>query len=167
MNKHDIDLKEKIAKIKLVIMDVDGVLTDGGLYYTSEGLIMKKFNVKDGMGVYRLREAGIDCGIITTDDSELVFRRGDRLKLSFTYIGVLNKEQRLNEICQKRNINFEEVAFIGDDLNDEGIIKSAGLSACPSDAVSEIQDIVDIVLTKKGGEGAFREFAEIILEERR
>jgi YrbI family 3-deoxy-D-manno-octulosonate 8-phosphate phosphatase len=163
----DDTLQTKLKNIKLLITDVDGVLTDGGLYYTSEGLIMKKFNVKDGMGMKLLRESGIKNAIITTDTSELIKIRSERLKVDYLFLGVWDKENKLFEICKSENISTEEVAFIGDDVNDLGIIKEAGFSACPSDAVEDVQDIVDLTLTKKGGDGAFRELADLILISKR
>ena len=158
------DHLSRLSKIKIVITDVDGVLTDGGLYYTSDGLVMKKFNVKDGMGVKLLRDSGIKNAIITTDSSELIRVRGERLKVDYLYLGVWDKENKLTEICNSENILPENTAFIGDDLNDTGIIKAAGFSACPSDAVTQIKDIVDLVLPTKGGHGAFREFADLIIK---
>ena len=154
----------QLSKIKIVITDVDGVLTDGGLYYTSDGLVMKKFNVKDGMGMKLLRDAGIKNGIITTDTSELIRIRGERLKVDYIYLGVWDKENKLLEICKNENLLPENTAFIGDDVNDIGIIKAAGFSACPSDAVTQIKEIVDLVLPTKGGQGAFREFADLVLK---
>lgn len=155
---------EKFRRIKLVITDVDGVLTDGGLYYTSEGLSMKKFNVKDGMGMRLLREHGIKTAIITTDTSELIRIRGERLKVDHLYLGIWDKENKLLEICEKENLLPENTAFIGDDLNDQGIIEIAGLSACPNDAVDEIKESVDLVLSKNGGYGVFRELTDLILK---
>ena len=156
-------ITNKLKNIKIIATDVDGVLTDGGLYYTSEGLIMKKFNVKDGMGTRLLREQGIKNAIITTDTSDLIKIRAERMKTDYLFLGVWDKENKLKEICEAENISLEHTAFIGDDVNDIGIIKAAGFSACPADAVDDIKNIVDIVLTKKGGEGAFREFADLIL----
>ena len=161
LSKHQMEILENI---KLVVTDVDGVLTDGGLYYTSEGLIMKKFNVKDGMGMRLLKQAGIKNAIITTDTSELIKIRAERLKVDHLYLGTWEKEKKLLEICEIENITPKNVAFIGDDVNDEQIIELAGLTACPCDAVSSIKECVDIILSKKGGEGVFREFAELILK---
>ncbi len=155
--------KIKIKKIKLVIADVDGVLTDGGLYYTAEGLSIKKFNVKDGMGVLRLREMGLMNAIITTAKSDLMRRRAETLKLDYYFEGVWDKETKLLEICKAENLLPENIAFIGDDVNDLTIIDVAGFTAAPIDAVEDVKEAVDIVLAKKGGEGVFREFAELII----
>jgi len=159
-------LSAKLKRIKLVITDVDGVLTDGSLFYTSEGLIMKKFNVKDGMGMKLLRDSGIKNAIITTDTSGLIKIRAERLKIDYLFLGIWDKENKLLEICESENIPPTEVAFIGDDVNDIGIIKEAGISACPKDAVDEIKDIVDLVLTRNGGFGVFREFSDLILKKK-
>jgi len=153
-----------LQNVKLVITDVDGVLTDGGLYYTSEGLTMKKFNVKDGMGMKLLRENGIKNAIITTDTSDLVQLRAERIKVDYLFMGIWDKENKMKEICKLENIEPNNVAFIGDDVNDIGIIKEVGISACPSDAVDDIKDIVNLVLQKGGGEGVFREFANMVLK---
>lgn len=158
------ELVRKFGGIKLVVTDVDGVLTDGGLYYTNEGLVMKRFNVKDGMGMRLLRRAGIKNAIITTDTSELIKTRGERLKVDYVFLGVWEKEKKLLDICDAEDILPENVAFIGDDVNDNGIIETAGITASPNDAVDEIKEKVDIILQKNGGEGVFREFSDLILK---
>ncbi|PID62585.1 MAG: 3-deoxy-D-manno-octulosonate 8-phosphate phosphatase [Ignavibacteriae bacterium] len=158
-----VEHKKKLKNIKLVITDVDGVLTDGGLYYTEEGLVMKKFNVKDGMGMRLLKMQGIKNAIITTDTSELIKTRGERVKVDYLYLGIWDKDVKMKEICELENISPEEVAFIGDDLNDLEIIEAVGLSACPNNAVDAIKEKVDLILNLNGGEGAFREFADLIL----
>lgn len=155
---------KKISNIKLLLTDVDGVLTDGGMYYTKEGLVMKKFNVKDGMGVYLLRQKGVETGIISTDSSPILKVRGERLQLSLCFDSVTDKKKKLDEICRKRNLTYEEVAFIGDDVNDCEILRTVGFSAAPFDAVDEVISIVDYVCKKSGGDGAFREIAELILK---
>lgn len=159
MNNFDSQLK----KIKLVITDVDGVLTDSGLYYTKEGLVMKKFNVKDGMGTRRLKEFGFECGIISTDGADLIEARNKRLKMDFLITGTWNKLKKLEEICKEKNLELENVAYLGDDINDLEIINEVGFSAAPSDAVDSILNSVDYVCKRKGGDGVFREFAEIII----
>lgn len=153
----------KLTKIKLVITDVDGVLTDGGLYYTQEGLVMKKFNVKDGMGTRRLKEYGFECGIISSDGPDLIEVRNKRLKMDFLITGSWNKLEKLKEICEEKNLELENVAYLGDDINDLEIINGVGFSAAPSDSVDTILDAVDYVCKRKGGEGVFREFVELII----
>jgi N-acylneuraminate cytidylyltransferase len=154
---------DRLKNIKLLITDVDGVLTDNGLYYTEEGLVMKKFHVKDGMGVVLLRNAGIKTAIISTDESKIIKKRAERLKMDFVYTGTWEKDLKMMEICEILDISTDEAAFIGDDVNDMEVIRKAGVSACPADAIPEIKSMVDIVFEKKGGEGCFREFADLIL----
>ncbi len=157
------NFSEKLEKIKLVITDVDGVLTDGGLYYTQEGLVMKKFNVKDGMATRRLREFGFQCGIISTDGPDLIEARNRRLKMDFLITGTWNKLDKLKEICEEKDLELENVAYLGDDINDLDIINGVGFSASPSDAVDSVLSSVDYVCKRKGGDGVFREFAELII----
>jgi len=157
---------EKLSSIRLVITDVDGVLTDGSLFYSTEGVAMKKFNIKDGMGTLLLHEAGISCGVITSDPPDFIEARANRIKLDFIHSKIWNKKEKLLEICSEKNISPENVAFIGDDVNDIEIIKAVGFSAAPSDAIPKVLDIVDYVCERKGGEGAFREFVDLILSVR-
>ncbi len=156
-------LQSKLSKIKIVVSDVDGVLTDGGLYYSAEGLAFKKFNVKDGMGVVRLKELGFLTGIISTDDSQIIKIRAQKLKMNFAITGTWDKSGKVTELCRQNNLTLENVAFIGDDVNDVDIMKIVGFCACPSDAIPEVRQIADYICTKSGGDAAFREFAELII----
>ncbi|MCX6149634.1 MAG: HAD hydrolase family protein [Ignavibacteriales bacterium] len=158
-----ISLKEKIKKIKLIITDIDGVWTDGGLYYTTDGLVMKRFQVKDGMAVNLLKEKGIEIAIVSGDASEIGIVRGQKLKIDLLYKNVLDKKKVLDEICQLRNLKYENIAYIGDDVNDLEALKVVSISAAPSDAVKEVLSEVDYVSSRKGGEGAFRDFADLII----
>jgi YrbI family 3-deoxy-D-manno-octulosonate 8-phosphate phosphatase len=162
-----VPLNDKISKIKIVLTDIDGVLTDGGLYYTDEGLVMKKFFVRDGMGAVLLKENGLEVGILSSDKSEIATARGKRLNLELVYYGVKDKRQVLDEICFLRNVKMENLAFIGDDVNDVEALKAVGLSACPKDAVESVGSIVDYVCKKEGGRGAFRELADLILKSKK
>jgi YrbI family 3-deoxy-D-manno-octulosonate 8-phosphate phosphatase len=166
MNNKMKNLNSKIKKIKLVITDVDGVLTDGGLYYTQEGLVMKKFNVKDGIATRRLRDFGFECGIISTDGPELIEVRNKRLKMDFVITGSWDKLVKLKELCTEKNIELNNVAYLGDDINDLQIIKAVGFSAAPSDAVDSVLEAVNYICKRKGGDGVFREFAELIISGR-
>lgn len=150
-------------KIKLFAMDVDGVLTDGGMYYTEEGEILKKFNTRDGMGIEFLRKSKIIPAIITKESSKIVIKRADKLRVDEVYIGVEDKLKVIEELANKYNLSFEEVAYIGDDINDLPVLEKVGLSFAPDDAVPEIRQAVDYVTSKKGGEGAFREAVDFIL----
>ncbi len=156
-------LKDKISKIKIVLTDIDGVLTDGGLYYTDEGMVMKRFFVRDGMGAVMLQEKGIEVGIVTSDKSEIATARGKRLNFELVYSGVKNKKQVIEEICSLRKIIPENIAYIGDDVNDIEALKIVGFSACPADAIDPVNSLVDYVCKKEGGRGAFRELADLIM----
>lgn len=150
-------------KIKLFSVDVDGVLTDGGMYYSEKGEVMKKFNTRDGMGFEILRKNGIIPVIISKENSEIVMRRAEKLKVKEVHIGINNKVKEMKQILQKYNIDFEHVAHIGDDINDLPLIKRVGLSFAPMDAMQDVKINVDYVTQKKGGEGAFRDAVEIIM----
>lgn len=158
-------LIEKIKKIKLVLTDNDGVLTDTGVYYSDKGEELKKFSIRDGMGVERLQDiAKITVGIITGELSGSVIKRAEKLKIKDLYLGAKKKHLLLPGIIKKHKIKVENVAYMGDDVNDIEIIKLVGFSACPADAMPEIKKIVNYVCKKDGGNGAFREFAELILK---
>lgn len=155
---------EKARKIKLLLSDCDGVLTDGGVYYSANGEVMKKFSLRDGMGSERLLKlVHVETGIITKETSDIVLRRAEKLSIKEYHPGTTDKLARLQEILKRKKLTSTEVAYIGDDVNDIDILKNVGLSACPADAFQPVAEIADIVLEKKGGEGAFREFAEIII----
>jgi 3-deoxy-D-manno-octulosonate 8-phosphate phosphatase (KDO 8-P phosphatase) len=158
------DLKKKLQKIKAFLTDVDGVLTDGGMYYGPEGLVMKKYFVRDGMGSVVLQRAGIETGMITSDTSPIGRARAERLKFDHIYIGIRDKCEALDEICAKKNYTYENIAFIGDDINDIEILKRTGFSAAPADAIDEVKKVVDYVCAKKGGEGAYREVVDMIMK---
>jgi 3-deoxy-D-manno-octulosonate 8-phosphate phosphatase (KDO 8-P phosphatase) len=152
-------------RIRLFLTDVDGVLTDAGMYYTEAGDELKKFNTRDGMGLKLLRDAGIKTGIITTENTRLVERRAAKLKVDHLVQGAWPKLDAAMEICRKEGISITETAYIGDDVNCLELLEVAGLAACPSDAVRKIREIPGIlILDKKGGEGVVREFADLILE---
>ena len=157
------NLAGKISKIKIVLADIDGVLTDGGLYYSSEGLQMKKFNVKDGIGAVMLKEKGFKVGIISSDKSSIDQARADKLKLDFVYYGVENKMKIIEEICTSNSVTKDEIAYMGDDEIDLEVLTNVGLSACPNDAIKPVKNCVDFISSKPGGTGAFRELAELII----
>ncbi|QQS37896.1 MAG: HAD-IIIA family hydrolase [Ignavibacteriales bacterium] len=161
----DIDiLNRKLKKIKFVLTDNDGVLTDTGVYYSAKGEELKRFSIRDGMGVERLRNLlSIETGIITGELSGSVETRAAKLKITELHLGVKDKKKILNEILFTHQLTGEEIAFIGDDVNDIEIIKSVGFSASPADAMEEIKKLVDYVCINKGGNGAFRELAELII----
>jgi 3-deoxy-D-manno-octulosonate 8-phosphate phosphatase (KDO 8-P phosphatase) len=158
------EIEEKALRIKLLLTDCDGVLTDSGVYYSAGGEEMKRFSIRDGMGVTRLRKlVGVETGIITGENSDIVLRRAEKLRIKIYYPGIQDKGSQLKEILDSMHLNPDQIAYIGDDNNDMEIMKKVGLSACPADAMSFIVSIADVVLKNKGGYGAFREFAEIII----
>jgi len=163
MKKHIMNPKKIKKEIKLFAMDVDGVLTDGGMYYSKEGEVLKKFNTKDGMGIELLRENNIIPVIITKENSKIVLRRAEKLKIKEVYIGVKNKLNIIEKLKEKYNLKYENIAYIGDDINDLPVLKKVGLSFAPSDSISEIKEIVNHVTLKKGGEGAVREAIDFIM----
>jgi 3-deoxy-D-manno-octulosonate 8-phosphate phosphatase (KDO 8-P phosphatase) len=159
--------KERAQKIKLVLTDVDGVLTDNGVYYGENGEVLKRFSIRDGMGVERLRKlCGIDTGIVTGELSPSVARRAEKLAITQLHLGVRDKLSRLDEIRASTGFGWEELAFIGDDVNDLAVLEKVGLSACPGDAMAAVSGIVHYRCVEKGGYGAFREFAEWIISMR-
>ena len=154
----------KALAIKLLITDCDGVLTDAGVYYGEHGEMLKKFNIRDGMGVERLRKlAGIDTGIITGEVSPSVIKRAEKLKITQLHLGAKNKPEVLAKILAELNIKAWEIAYIGDDSNDLEIMELVGLTACPADAMWFVKDKVDYICRTDGGKGCFREFAELII----
>lgn len=158
-------LLKRASKIKLLLTDVDGVLTDTGVYYSAKGEEMKRFSIRDGMGVERLRSlVNVETGIITREDTEIVKSRAKKLKITELHLGVLEKDKILNEILERKNLSIEEVAYIGDDTNDIEIMKRVGLSACPNDATDFAKNAADYITKNKGGNGAFRDFAELIIQ---
>lgn len=158
---------DSMVKIKLFLSDVDGVMTDAGMYYTESGDEFKKFNTHDGMGFQLLREAGIKTGIITTENTKIVERRAAKLKVDYLYQGkgFGSKLQAALEICEKENITLQEVAYIGDDINCIELLSAVGYAACPANAVDKIKKIDNIIqLNTKGGDGAVRAFIEYLFE---
>ena len=157
-----------MVNIKLFLTDVDGVLTDAGMYYTESGDEFKKFNTHDGMGLMLLKEKGIKRGFITTENTRIVERRATKLKIDYLYQGkgFGNKLEAAIEICEKENISLQDVAYIGDDVNCIELLKAVGIAACPANAVKQVKAIPGIIhLEKKGGDGAVREFIDMILEQ--
>jgi YrbI family 3-deoxy-D-manno-octulosonate 8-phosphate phosphatase len=154
------------SKIKLFAMDVDGVLTDGSMYYSEKGEVLKKFNTRDGMGIELLRRNGVIPAIITQEESKIVLRRAGKLKVEEVYIGVKDKLRVIKELAQKYSLSLDEIAYIGDDINDLALLREVGLSFAPSDAMSEVKQLVHQVLSRRGGEGAVREAVEFILQTR-
>ena len=154
----------KARKIRLLLTDVDGVLTDTGVYYSEAGEVLKRFSIRDGMGVERLRKiVNVETGIITGERSASIKKRADKLQIAELHLGIKEKVQVLEEIMVRTSLVREQIAYIGDDMNDLEIIKTVGFSACPSDSFPAIKKIAHFVCSARGGQGAFREFAEFII----
>jgi YrbI family 3-deoxy-D-manno-octulosonate 8-phosphate phosphatase len=157
---------EKIRKIKCLLMDCDGVLTDGGMYYSEHGDELKKFNTKDGMGLKFLRQSGFKTGIITGENTKLVSRRAEKLEVDEVFLGVQDKLKAIIEICKKYNFKLEEIAYIGDDINDLDVIKTVGFGCTVQDGMQCIKEVADYITVAKGGGGAVREVADLLLKAR-
>lgn len=150
-------------KPKLILTDIDGVWTDGGMYYDQTGNEWKKFHTYDSAGVLFAHQNEIPVGIITGEDTEIVAKRAAKLKVDYLFQGVKNKLEVADKLCKELNITLEDVAYIGDDLGDVELLKKAGISATPNSAPDYIKKTAKMVMTKNGGEGVFREFVEKIL----
>ncbi len=149
---------------KLFITDIDGVWTDGGMYYTAEGDVMKRFCVKDGWGVVFLRQLGIPLAIMTGEDTQIVARRAEKLKIERCYLGVKDKLSLAREVCAELGITLADTAFIGDDINDLPLLREVGFSGCPANTPAYVRREVRFPGQVHGGHGAFREFVETILD---
>lgn len=154
------------SKIKLIVLDVDGTLTDGGIYYDSQGNEMKRFDVKDGLGILVARKAGLEFAIITGRASPMVERRAKELGVKYLLQGVQKKYPALLELAKDCGLSLEEIGYIGDDLNDLQCMEAVGFRACPSDAASAVKSICNFVASASGGHGAVRESLESLLSQR-
>lgn len=152
-------------KPKLVITDIDGVWTDGSMYYDATDLEFKRFNTSDSVGVLFLRYMDIPLAIMTGENTPIVTRRADKLKIEHVYLGVKDKVAKAKQLCQQLQISLSDVAFIGDDINDLELLKSVGYSCCPANAPDYVKSEVDLVLKTNGGDGAFRHFVETLVKQ--
>jgi len=151
-------------KIKIFLSDVDGVLTDGGMYYTENGDEFKKFSCYDGMGMKLLQKNGFKVGILTSENRLINRNRAEKLSLDYDFHGIENKFKFIKDFCEKENVKMSEIAYIGDDINCFELLSNVGIAACPTNAINKIKSIPNIILLKSsGGNGAFREFAELYL----
>lgn len=156
-------MRYNIKNIKLVMTDIDGVWTDGGMYYDQLGNELKKFNTSDSVGVLLCHKMEIPVAIITGENTEIVKRRANKLKIDYLYEGVSDKLECAKSLCSELDIDISETAFIGDDINDYRLLKAVGISGAPHNAPKYIKKSVNIVCKASGGNGAFREFIERIL----
>jgi 3-deoxy-D-manno-octulosonate 8-phosphate phosphatase (KDO 8-P phosphatase) len=160
------ELWKRAQRISLVLTDCDGVLTDNGVYYSADGEELKRFSVRDGMGVERLRINDVETAIMTQENSASVRKRAEKLKLRYLYCSVRDKQAHLAIVLNQSGLKLAHLAYIGDDVNDYEIIQTigeVGLTACPQDAMPAVQRIVHYRCAAPGGHGAFRDFAEWLL----
>lgn len=165
-----VDFAQRARRVRLVLTDCDGVLTDGSVWYGPAGEALRRFNVRDGMGVERLREAGIETAICSREPSAAIAHRSEKLRLPWLFLGVRDKAAFLDDILGETGLPLEAFAYIGDDVNDLGILAAIGergLTGCPADAMPEVLALCHHVGSVRGGCGAFREFAEWLLRLRR
>jgi YrbI family 3-deoxy-D-manno-octulosonate 8-phosphate phosphatase len=153
-----------LKRIRLFATDVDGVLTDAGMYYSESGEELKKFNTRDGMGIKLLQRAGVITAIVTQERTKLVAWRGEKLTIPEVHQGVMDKLSLVREMAERHGLTMDEVSYIGDDINDLATLKAVGFSATPADGLPQVARAVNYVCAKKGGEGAVREIIEMILE---
>jgi len=158
------EITEKARKVRLLLLDVDGVLTDGRIIYDSEGRELKFFNVQDGLGVRLLEISGIKTVLVTTRPSEVLERRAKDMKIDRVYDGVLHKTMILDEIVDAYGVESEEICYVGDDLVDLGIMRRVGFPVAVRNACREVKEAASYITEKKGGEGAVREVSELIMK---
>ena len=156
-------VREKIKKIKLIATDVDGVLTDGGMYYSSEGDVLKKFHARDGMAVSILKKNTIPTVIITKERNQIVKKWSSKMNIDKLFDGVKNKEEIVSKLCKSYGLSENNIAYIGDDVNDLEILKKTGFAATPKDGNMEVKKIVDYICKNRGGEGVLREICDLII----
>lgn len=175
--RHDCDMKAiprartslhaTLQNIRLLATDVDGVLTDAGMYYSESGDELKKFNTRDGMGIKLLQKAGLITAIVTQERTKLVARRAEKLTIPELHQGVMDKLAVIREMAERYGLSLRQIAYIGDDINDLEALKAVGFSASPADGMPVVQSAVTYVCKLKGGEGAVREVVELILDAQR
>ena len=166
MKKNGIEIETEIPEIKMFLTDCDGCLTDGGMYYSENGDELKKFNTRDGMGFALLKRKGILTGIVTSENVKLNQIRANKLKLDYLIQGCTDKLNAVKHLCEENCIELENVAYVGDDINDIDVIKAVGFGCCPADAVSEVKYVARYITTIKGGKGVIREVVEQIICQR-
>ena len=167
MNINDLDIstQRRLKRIRAIALDIDGVLTDGGLYYDEEGRTTKKFNSRDGMGIVLLQKAGYKFAFISGESSASAMHRARKLNIEDVYLGIEDKAAALTGFVAKYQLSLDEVAYVGDDLNDIPSLKMAGIAVAVADADDEVKAVANIVTTRKGGDGAVREFATLLLNQ--
>lgn len=157
-------MEKKLPKI--ILTDIDGVWTDGGMYYDGTKVELKKFHTYDSAGVLFARHLHIPVGILTGEDTEIVRRRSEKLKVDYLFMGVKDKVAIAKSLCEELHIEMKDIAFIGDDLNDMRLLKLVGWAGVPASAPEYVRELANVSLKKNGGEGVFREFVEALLSEK-
>lgn len=164
--KLDSAMRARLSRIRLLVCDVDGTLTDGAMWYGAEGEVLKRFSTRDGHGIGMLQGAGIAVAFVTTEDSPIVMSRATKLKVSNVVLGCNDKAAAVQELRERLNVQRDEVAMIGDDLGDLPGFAEAGVSIAVADAVPEVRATAQLICTQPGGHGAVRELADAIFEAR-
>jgi YrbI family 3-deoxy-D-manno-octulosonate 8-phosphate phosphatase len=159
----DADLKARASRVRLLCVDVDGVLTDAGMYYGPDGEVLKKFNTRDGMGLARVREVGVAVAIISGEDSAIVHARAAKLKIDDVFCNAASKRTAIDQLCTKHDLQLDEVAFIGDDLNDVSALECVGMACAVADAAEPVRAMAHYVTQRRGGDGAVREVCELLI----
>lgn len=156
-------LHSRIKKIKLLATDVDGVLTDAGAYYSENGLELKKFSIRDGMGMTLLRKAGFKVAIVTTENTKIAEMRAKRIQVDDVYQGVVNKTDAIEDLLKKYSLSWDEIAFIGDDINDIPVLRKVGLAVAPANATALNKKVAHFITQNDGGHGCVREVCDLLL----
>ena len=159
---YSLELKNKASKIKMVVFDVDGVMTDGSITYDENGVEYKTFNVKDGQGIVRITKEGIITAIITARNNATVKHRFENLGMSRLFMGQKDKMVAMKQLLEEYKLDLSQVAYMGDDLPDMPVLKEVGLASCPNDAIDEVKELCHFVSSKNGGRGAVRELTDLI-----
>ena len=166
MKIEDAGFIRRLRKIRALVLDVDGVLTDGGMYYGVQGEVLKKFNTKDGMGIRLVQEAGLVVAFVTGEETEIAARRAEKLKVRDVYAGVQDKLKALDDFLAARGLAYADAAYIGDDLNDLPPMERVNIAIAVADAAPAVLKIAHLVTERRGGEGAVREVCDAILSVR-
>lgn len=164
MRISETELHSRLSQVKLLALDVDGVLTDGGLYYTETGEELKKFNVKDGLGIKLLMRSGIEVAIISANSSSATIHRAKKLGIQHCFVGIEDKLVILQNLCETLDISLEQVAYVGDDLTDIPVLQSIGCPVTVADAIPENLKYSIYTTKMPGGKGAVREICELLLQ---
>ncbi len=153
-----------LKSVKLLCCDIDGVMTDGGMYYGAEGQIMVKFNVLDGMGIKLIQKLGIKTCFITMSNTNIIQSRADVLGIDYCYMGITDKREKMEELTNELSINFNETAHIADDVNDLSLLKAVGCSVTVPNGVEEVKATASFITSKAGGYGAVRELCDCLVK---